>query len=291
MILTRDDASYLQKLMCKSSTVVTLPPGHYNPSHPIILSGLSDLTIFAYGVSLMASPTQPTDTAANGDTLQIKNCNRVKIFGMRIDGNRVARGGFANNPQAIDIYCSNDILIEDCWFTGAVCDDIFAWGGFNPLSVSMACQRVTLHKNNHRDPGRNCVSLVGAAWSSVCSCDFEGPGGDPGVAVDIEANGGDPIGINHHISIQDNRVRNFKGAFWAIKTANPYSVSVSNNVIDGTSSDAIFCEGTQAVICGNAVTNCARSGVSVCNGGNAIITGNQATVYAESGSVVDGVLK
>jgi len=277
----RDDATYLAQQL-KSDSVVTIQSGVYSPSRPIVLKNVSNLTVFAYGVTIRADAKQSTATAAQGDTLQLTNCQSVTILGVSFDGNRAARGGFAVNPETVRLNSCSDIRFRDCSFTNDVCDGIFAWSGWvNPPSANLACQRITVDSCRFSDPGRNCISFVGAAWSSVVNCDFTGPGGDPGVAVDVEANSGDPSGINHHITIANNRARGLKGAFWVTKTSGPSGVIVAENQIDGISGDAIFNEGSKTLIAANNVTNCAKAGVSQPQPGTGQITTNNASVYVE----------
>src|SRR5579859_5557748 len=96
----RDDATYLAQQL-KSDSVVTIQSGVYSPSRPIVLKNVSNLTVFAYGVTIRADAKQSTATAAQGDTLQLTNCQSVTILGVSFDGNRAARGGFAVNPETV----------------------------------------------------------------------------------------------------------------------------------------------------------------------------------------------
>jgi parallel beta helix pectate lyase-like protein len=274
----RDDTEFLRRQMVMGG-VVTIPPGTYVTTRPVMLTNVSDLTVFAYGVTVQADAKQSTKNSLVGDMFQLRNCRRIRILGMSFDGNRTARGGFANDPQTIHLISCTDVTIRDCSFTGDVCDGVFAWGGLNPKTADAACQRLTIDSCRFRDPGRSCVSLVGAAWCNVTGNDFEGPGGDPGVAVDVEANTGDPAGINHHITIANNRCRNLKSAFFVVKTATPSGVIIVGNQVDSTKGDGIFNEGRDTIITANNVTNTGRVGVSQVKPGTGQITTNNGTIH------------
>lgn len=276
----RDDTTYLTSLLKRGGSV-TIPAGRYVVKQTIMLSNLHGLTVWAYRVTVVSDPSQTIATSV-GDTFQLSNCSDVQIYGLSVDGNRVARGGFGMNPETVRLNACSDVLFRDCSFTGDVCDSIFAWSGQVPCTnIDLACRRISVESCRFTDPGRNCISLVGAAWCNVTNCNFTGPGGDPGVAVDVEANNGDPVGINHHITISGNRVSNIKSAFFVIQTTSPHDVVISNNQIDGTSGDGILNFGTNTVVTGNNVSNCARAGISCPRPGTMIQSGNNATVYLE----------
>lgn len=277
-----DDAPTLQKRLNRNDVVVTLA-ADYQTATPVILTNVHGLTVFAYGASITAAPTQTTgDVNGNGDTLQLTNCSNVNIFGLAFNGNRNNRGGFSPNPVTVRLTGCSDIRFRDCSFTSDVCDALYLCAGYQPKTADLACRRVTVDSCRFNDPGRNCISIIGAAWCSVVNCDLaDAVTSAPFAGIDIEANAGDPDGINHHLTISNNRVRNVRCAVQIVGVTSPTGIVITGNQIDSTRGDGIYNEAAGTLITGNNITNCPVNAVGISSPAPATVqhVGNNATVW------------
>ena len=282
-----DDATGIQSrldaLVARGGGKLTLtaPPAAFHIGHYLIIRDGHDIEIDGQGATFQCLGRLPI-ADANGDTLRLVNCRHITIRNLNFDGNRDARGGFNTNPETLRLNSCTDVLVEHCSFTSDVCDGIFAWGGFHPPSADRACRKLRIVGCSFSDPGRSCISMVGACDVLIEGSALEGAHlTRPGAALDIEANLGDPAGINHHISFVNNHVRGCALGVGIIQVCSPHDIIISGNFFEGMvspardwSSAGVFIQGENVVVMGNTFEPDAQGFAIDAEAGSSLINSN-----------------
>jgi hypothetical protein len=264
-VLAPDDAMPLQARLDVLAAAgggkltLTAAPSVFHIGRFVLVHDAHDIEIDGQGATLRCLATL-TNADARGDSLRFVNCRHIAIRNVHFDGNRDARGGFNSNPETLRFNSCDDVLVERCTFTHDVCDGVFAWGGYHPRTSELACRNLRITGCSFADPGRSCISMVGTCDALIENSTFEGARlTRPGAALDIEANPGDPPGINHHIRFINNRVRGCAMGVSVIQSASPHDIIISGNFFEAMVSPApdwlsvgVFTLGTNVLITNNS---------------------------------------
>jgi len=105
--------------------------------------------------------------------------------------------------------------------------------------------------------------------------------------VDIEPNKGDPIGIDHHISVSDNRIVNCViGVTCYNTTVGTHHLLISSNLISGCKT-GIATEANESAIIGNLVDGATSCGIGANNCDSCTIVANVVDCAGNLGIYTD----
>lgn len=266
--VTPDSAPTIQAAvnqLAVSGGTIVLNAGIYPLSTRINIVSIANLTFKGIGAILLGMPTM-TIADATGCLLGFQNSNGVIVSGISFDGNAVNRGGFAGAPQSLNLCWTNNVQVIDCSFVGAVCDDIFMWGGAG--SPMPPCQNVRITGCNFSHANRNAISVVNAAYVRIDHNLFTNINShDPQAAIDIEPNFGDPNGVTHHVMLDNNTVNNCYHGFVCWNVAAPYEIHYDSNTFNG-GSYPIENQAPQSTITWNHISN--SKSFPICTGSGSI---------------------
>ena len=278
-----------QKLsMLAKSGGGVIPPGVYRPVNPLVLNGLSDVTLVSHGVRVVAGDQQ-TVKDTTGETLQLSNCQRVRLVGFSFDGNAKVRGTgqqVAGQPfpsGTVVLRGCSDIAFDVCSFTGSVMDDVCILSSTEAAGATpqTACHRITVRGCDFIGPAyRQQISAVSVIGLRVFDNTFSGQRGQWGQSIDIEANPQDQLGTLSNILIDRNTFTDCHLPIIVNSANKPSRVIISRNDMDhvdiGVSN---WADGT--IIRGHVLTNVANIGIG---SGVCLPTGN-----CGAGIIIDNV--
>jgi len=279
-----DDSATLAKYFWGGKASV-IPPGEYHVGKQINVSMTADITVSGYGVRIVALPSLPATSV--GNMLRFDRCSRVTLMGISFDGNRKGRGGFKGEPQTIRLNGCRDVLMRDCNFSGAVCDDVFVWCGVRWTDPKDHCQGVRVTGCRFSDPGRNCISVIHGTDIRIDHNTFaDAVTSDPFSAVDVEPNAGDAPGITSDVTLEENLVRNCgKGLAVQGMVKGLSGMVFRGNIIRDCRVAGIYCEAVGAVIMGNVASG-SPFDVNVSNCDGVTMTANVCgSVYVDTHGV------
>lgn len=211
---------------------LTLSPGTWSLKTAItITDSIQVVTLEGNGASLIMQANSPH--FGPGAAIWLQNDSNVTIEDFRFNGNRAARG-FDGSTHTILLNWSNNVTTKNCSFTNDTGDAIFPWGGAG--CTMPPCKNVRIINCAFSDPGRNCISLVNAKYSTIDYCSFDNVNlNEPKSAIDLEPNPQDPLGCISDCEIERSTFNQCFHAIYAqnIGSTSPMGLTVVSNTING----------------------------------------------------------
>jgi hypothetical protein len=278
----------VNKVAREGGGTVQLQPGIYPLQRMVNLTNIKNVSIVGYGATIRAAYRMTV--TQDGDLIRVQDADHISILGITFDGDSKSRG-FNGAPQTIRLNWSRDVLIADCSFKNAVCDDIFMWGGLNPSDAERICHRVQITRCTFDNANRNAISVVNATHVRIDHNLMQNVRhNDPQAGVDVEPNWGDPPGVARDILIDNNRVVTCGYAITTKQVDRPSNIWIIGNQIEhcryGIGNEAANCD-----IEWNTISDSETFAIAAGSGGTATIQNNTAIrcatgIYAEPGNVV-----
>ena len=234
----------VDKVIRHGGGTLRLEPGLYPVQRAVFVTNAKDVCITGYGATIRAA--RHMTTTSDGDLIRIQDSDRVTITGIAFNGDASSRA-FTGSPQSVRLNWSRDVLIADCSFKNAVCDDIFMWGGLNPATADRICHRIQITHCVFDNANRNAISVVNAANVQIDHNLFENVRhNEPQAGIDVEPNYGDPPGAARRILIDHNRLVNCGYGITTKQVDRPTDIWIIANSVEhcryGIGNEAANCD-------------------------------------------------
>ena len=262
----------IDKVASHGGGVVRLEPGIYPLQKPVMLANMRNITLIGYGARIRAARRMPTSP---GHLLWLQDSDHITVLGIAFDADSASRG-FHGEPQTICLNWSRDVLIADCSFKNAVCDDIFMWGGLNPPDADRICKRIQITRCTFDNANRNAISVVNAAYVRIDHNLMQNiKNNDPKAGVDVEPNFGDVPNVCHDILIDNNRIVNCNCPLTTKQVDRPFDIWIIGNTVErchyGIGNEAANCD-----IEWNTIIESETFAIAAGSGGSGMIQNNTA---------------
>ncbi|HSZ58685.1 MAG TPA: glycosyl hydrolase family 28-related protein [Tepidisphaeraceae bacterium] len=195
------------------------PPGIYLVGTPgsgnnyLFVQNATDFEIRGYGATIKNANGESNSSVAY-DTLRFFNCQRFKIQGLTIDGNKSNRGGANDNgPSVMTMNQCSDFVIRDCFLLNACLDTLFLYShdGTNANGVLNGVIDGCILDG----ASRNAISIINAGKLKIVNNIIRNVSGTlfgPWNGIDMEPNqGSDVVPVDDDILVAHNLFYNCVG--------------------------------------------------------------------------------